>query len=98
MPDGWNRSRRSQSIPAVRIGVAADAGRIGGTQTAIANRRDRTTSAESAPQGGLYFPQQATDRGSFANRLSLCRAFSASPSFLRLPRAALGAETGLRLP
>ena len=34
----------------------------------------------------------------FCNWLSLCRAFSASPSFLRLPRAALRAETGLRLP
>src|SRR5262245_13836327 len=36
MPDRWNRSRRSQPISAVRIGVAAHPGRIGGAQTAIA--------------------------------------------------------------
>jgi formamidopyrimidine-DNA glycosylase len=36
MPDRWNRSRRSQSLAAVRIGVAAHSGRIGGAQTAIA--------------------------------------------------------------
>ena len=36
MPDRWNRSRRSQFISAVRLGVAPHSGRIGGTQTAIA--------------------------------------------------------------
>jgi hypothetical protein len=36
------------------------------------------------------------DRGSFAHRF-FCRAFSASPSFLRSPRAARRAETGLSL-